>query len=45
MNETEMREAIARMLAEEDCTGIRCIYFLLLGRAGNQQQEFQEGTD
>lgn len=36
MNEKEMREAIARMLAEEDYKGLRCIYFMLLGRAGNK---------
>ena len=45
MSEKEMREAIDRMLEYEDYAGIRCIYFMLLGRAGNQQQEFQEGTD
>jgi 23S rRNA maturation-related 3'-5' exoribonuclease YhaM len=44
-SEKEMREAIDRMLADEDYKGIRCIYFILLGRAENQQQEFQEGTD
>ena len=36
MNEKEMREAIARMLEDEDYSGIRCIYYMLLGRAGSQ---------
>ncbi len=36
MSEKEMREAIDRMLADEDYKGIRCIYFMLLGRAGSQ---------
>lgn len=36
MSEKEMREAIARMLEDEDYAGIRCIYFMLLGRAGSQ---------
>lgn len=36
MSEAEMREAIDRMLEYEDYAGIRCIYFMLLGRAGSQ---------
>jgi hypothetical protein len=44
MSEKEMREAIDRMLEYEDYAGIRCIYYMLLGRAGCQP-EFQEMQD
>lgn len=43
MSEAEMRETIARMLAEMDDEGIRRTYALLIGMAGNRQQEFEEG--